>query len=380
MVVACGDDPGSADAAAFDGMSGDGGAADAPRMADANSSDALTMADDASTGDAGMAEPELKAFPTAYGGGSAATGGRGYPVYKVTNLNDFGEGSFMQALEDAKATDGGNIVFDVSGIIEVTSASVWDRLNNVSILGQTAPQGGITFSARANQRVQLLYSNNVIVRYVKFRSEWAEGAHDGMDLISSSNIIFDHCSISWGGDEAISTRSWVDIPSNNISYQRLLIGESATGSLMGNGDDYDDAINQSMHKNLFFNISHRFPNVSSNGRMDIINNVVYDWSARMSNFFGDAEVNYINNYFGLGQRSPFSVAEDGSTKNLNMVAYDNVDHELQIFATGTYLDKDVFTDPDADNRTLFYIWGPPDYRQNELASASNFTDVQHELL
>lgn len=379
-LIACGDTTTTSDAAtsvdgaAPDAMSRDAGPADAPAsdLADALSADATAMED--------AGPPELKAFPTAYGGGSAATGGRGYPVYKVTNLNDFGEGSFMQALENAKASGGGNIVFDVSGIIEFTTASVWEELNNVSILGQTAPQGGITFSARANNRVQLLYSNNVIIRYVRFRSEWAQGAHDGMDLISSSNVVFDHCSISWGGDEAISTRSWIDIPSNNISYQRLLIGESATGSLMGNGDDYDDAINQSMHQNLFFNVSHRFPNVSSNGRMDIINNVVYDWSARMSNFFGDAEVNYINNYFGLGQRSPFSVEEDGSTKNLNMVAYDNVDDELQIFARGTYIDNDVFTDPEADNRALFYHWSPPDYRQNERASLSNFTDVQHALL
>jgi len=327
---------------------------------------------------------QQKAFTTAYGGGSNSAGGRGYPVYHVTNLSAFGAGSFTQALVDAKETNGGNVVFDVSGTIYFSDDNVWQDLKNISILGQTAPQGGITFTSKAGTRTLLLYSNNVIIRYIKFRHEWLQDANDAMDIISSSDIIFDHCSLSWGGDEAISTRSWIDIPSNNITFQRLLMGECKTGNLMGNGDDYDNGINQSTHKNLYFNVSHRFPNVSSNGRIDIINNVVYDWNSRMSNFFGSAQVNYINNYFGLGQKAPFSVLQDGNSKPLNMIAYDNVDYDLQIYATGTYIEN-TFTDLNADNKTLFYIWengGTSDtyYAQNVLANENSFTDTQYPLL
>jgi hypothetical protein len=190
--------------------------------------------------------------------------------------------------------------------------------------------------------------------------------------------MIDHCSFSWGSDEAISTRSWSGKPSNNITFQRILIAESKTGSLMGNGDDFDMAENQSTHKNLFFNVNHRFPNVQSNGRMDIINNVVYDWGARLCNLFGRSSINYINNYHGLGYKRPFSVIPDGKSKPLNMIAYDSGD--LDIYAKGNYI-EDVFTDLDADNKTLFYVWGPDDgYAQNKLANSSNFTESMHTLI
>ena len=61
---------------------------------------------------------QQKAFPTAYGAAGYVTGGRGYPVYHVTNLSSSTiTGSFTQAIADAKSGGGGNIVFDVSGTI-----------------------------------------------------------------------------------------------------------------------------------------------------------------------------------------------------------------------------------------------------------------------
>ncbi len=68
-------------------------------------------------------------------------------------------------------------------------------LENISILGQTAPQGGITFTNIAgcsSCRTQVQYSNNVIIRYIKFRPNYNQGAYDNIEFISSSNIMFDH--------------------------------------------------------------------------------------------------------------------------------------------------------------------------------------------
>ena len=69
------------------------------------------------------------AFPTAKGAGANSLGGSGQQVVHVTNLNDSGAGSFRDALGDNRT-----IVFDISGVINLTSA-IDTTIINVSILG-----------------------------------------------------------------------------------------------------------------------------------------------------------------------------------------------------------------------------------------------------
>lgn len=68
----------------------------------------------------------LLAFAGAEGGGRFATGGRGYDVYVVTTLEDYGkgetpvEGSLRYGIEEfAKDKGGTMIVFNVGGTIEL---------------------------------------------------------------------------------------------------------------------------------------------------------------------------------------------------------------------------------------------------------------------
>ena len=72
----------------------------------------------------GAENNKLLAFAGAEGGGRYATGGRGYDVYVVTNLEDYGrndkpvEGSLRYGIEEAAKNNGGTmIVFNVGGTI-----------------------------------------------------------------------------------------------------------------------------------------------------------------------------------------------------------------------------------------------------------------------
>ncbi len=106
----------------------------------------------------------LKAFPTAYGAGSNASGGRGGSVYRVTNLRNSGKGSFRDAVSQSNRY----IVFDVSGTVSLTSG-LSITADNLTIAGQTAPKGGISITG---PRIRFIDVDNLIVRYVRFRPIW----------------------------------------------------------------------------------------------------------------------------------------------------------------------------------------------------------------
>ncbi len=247
------------------------------------------------------------AFPGAEGYGRYAKGGRGGKVVHVTNLNDSGEGSLRYAIEEETGTR--TIVFDVSGIIALESNLT---LNDscVTIAGQTAPGKGICIR---NRTFGMSGANDVIIQNIRSRrgSEAdTDSGLDGMGMQGSEYCIIDHCSISWTIDEAFSSRS-----AENITLQRTFISEAlniaghpnySAGTKHGYAASISGDIG-SFHHNLLAHCEGRNWSLAGGldgngyyaGRLDITNNVVYNWGHRATDG-GAMEVNFVNNYYKPG--------------------------------------------------------------------------------
>jgi hypothetical protein len=258
-------------------------------------------------GDVWAFRPRHLAFPGAEGYGRFASGGRGGRVVKVTNLNDSGPGSLRAAVQlDEPRT----VVFDVGGRILLKS-TLGIRNPYLTIAGQTAPGKGVCIS---NYNMGMMGAHDVIIRYVRVRPGDTSGETlDGMGMASSTHSIFDHCSISWTHDEAFSSRG-----AGNITLQRTLISEALNiaghrnyepGKQHGYAASIGGDIG-SFHHNLLAHCAGRNWSLAGGldkatrhaGRLDIRNNVVYNWGHRTTDG-GAKEVIFVNNYYKPGPAS-----------------------------------------------------------------------------
>ena len=217
------------------------------------------------------------AFPGAQGWGRFATGGRTGSVYHVTNLNDSGTGS----LRDAVSQPNRIVVFDVSGVIRINSRIVFSK--NLYVAGQTAPGEGITVYGDG---VSFSGADNIIVRYMRFRMG-AVGTKDkdAAGVANGQNMIFDHCSFSWGQDENFSI-NWDNkgTAPQNITLMNSIVGQGlmthSAGGLM-------QAENITLYRILLVDNSTR--NFKVKGINQYANNLVYNWKNAAYNMGGDSE-------------------------------------------------------------------------------------------
>lgn len=225
-----------------------------------------------------IALAQIPAFPRAEGWGRYAIGGRGGIVIEVTNLNDSGPGSFRAACE---ATSPRTIIFKIGGIIELQSEI---QLTNpfIYIAGQTAPGGGIVLKNFG----LAIFTHDIIIRGLRIRI--GDDLHflspDNRDCVAiqsgAENVIIDHCSFSWGGDENVSlwgpnvqkiTLQW------NIISEALHRGIHPKGAHSMGLLTANNATKTSFHHNILAHNGARNPMIAKNIDHEFVNNLVYDW-------------------------------------------------------------------------------------------------------
>ena len=262
---------------------------------------------------------QLAAFPGAEGFGKYAKGARASAtptVYHVTNLNDAGSGSFRDAVSGSNRF----IVFDVAGVIKITSGGLVVSANNY-IAGQTAPGEGITVYG---DRITFTSANNTICRFVRFRmGVIGTSGKDAMGLANGQNMIFDHISASWGRDETFSI-NWDSkgTEPTNITIQNSIISQglllhSAGGLIQTNGG-------VTLYRNFYCDNSTR--NNKVKGIVEYVNNIVYNWDNAAYIMGGDSQgssyVNVFGNYFIQGPNKGGTPISNGNS-DYHIYADDN---------------------------------------------------------
>lgn len=269
-----------------------------------------------------LAQERMLAFPGADGYGKYTTGGRGGEVCYVTRTDDCSdnnlvEGTLRWALRHDNGGKPRTILFATSGTIYLTS-KLKMQYPDVSILGQTAPGGGITITGFP----LYICKNNVIIRYVRFRAgDIPSESLTGLDMENCDNVILDHCSMTWSMEECLTAYD-----TDYTTIQWCIVGEGLYNSKNSKGARAYamqwGGEHSTMHHTLITNSMSRSPrfngvrSVSNNpGDHDryvdseFANNVLFNWGTNNNGSYGGENypdckgynrVYMINNYWRPG--------------------------------------------------------------------------------
>ncbi|MEZ4271843.1 MAG: sugar-binding protein [Myxococcota bacterium] len=238
----------------------------------------------------------------------------------VDSLADSGKGTLREALE--VATGARTVVFAVGGVIRLSKViRIREENSDVTVAGQTAPGDGITLE---NDGLQFQgRAHNAIVRHLRIRQDgvgkdptvdgfyngivvWQNGAEDPTNHVH--DMIFDHCSVSWGNDEMISLGGHV----TNITVQWSHIAKAYQSNTGVGGKAIliygSDEITATFHHNLLTMNGLRTPSLMQAKTVDFRNNFVYGWESNGFALIGGSptwwngstpkpQANFINNLY-----------------------------------------------------------------------------------
>ncbi|MBR1254975.1 hypothetical protein JQ634_14850 [Bradyrhizobium sp. AUGA SZCCT0240] len=237
----------------------------------------------------------LPVIPGGRGFGMSTRAGRGGAVYRVTNTNSRGAGSFRAC---AEASGPRVCIFEVSGYIDISPEL---RIYNpyLTIAGQTAPSPGITL--RGGKLI--IATSDVLVQHIRVRVGDGPGSDpddrdaltiDGYKRSPSNpveNVVVDHCSFSWSIDEVVSAWWYTDqiTLSNNIIAQPLHRslhpkGPHGFGVIFGHAPG-----SISMLYNIMAHNTDRSPN-SRAEHFAMLNNTVYNWTWYATRLTGEEDL------------------------------------------------------------------------------------------
>ena len=288
---------------------------------------------------------QVPSFPGAEGFGRYTVGGRGGKVIHVTTLDDDPDnkqkGTFRWACTRKEPR---TIVFDVSGTIRLKKEL---KINgNVTIAGQTAPGDGICIAD-----YPVIIRENTIIRFMRFRlgnRQVAFHEGDGLGAMDSHDIIVDHCSVSWSIDECLSVYG-----SKNLTVQWCIGSQSLRNSghekgAHGYGGNWG-GMGASYHHNLLAHHESRCPRLGPrvttqcDERVDMRNNVYYNWAGNGCYGGEGMNVNIVNCYYKPGPATD-------SRKDLI---------RKRIAALGVRTTKYTKHDTDQPNKwdAMWHVWG-----------------------
>jgi pectate lyase len=307
--------------------------------------DAGAGADANAGGDGGGADGDVnpetpRAFPGAQGLAALSRGAAGHTGAKsiaiVTNTDDSGSGSLREAME-GPGKEGTFVIFRTSGVINLTS-SVDIESSYITVAGQTSP-GGIS---TAGNLVQVgndgIYDlHDVVIRHLRFRPGSHGGAapsdQEAFRIWKSHDIMIDHCSMSWGGDETVSVTTYDNASAYNITFSHCIISHGLTdvapeadhgyGLLFNGGYANTPPNSMDIHHSYFCHHNSRMPQLSGAGTFNLVNNVIYNFYATQNTvvipsatWAGDLHVNFIGNYAKRGVDSNDPIGAGGNAAEL----------------------------------------------------------------